>query len=493
MDISRHALLKDLPKQVALFEETYRKQDINRSLQIGERLLSLYPDSHLGYYCCAKAYRGLGNMQKALSMIEKAVSSLPGGELELYVLLEANNIYRDIGIFETAAIFSYKAKQSFPGEYSGYLRFAQDLRALGMNQLAVHVINEGTSLFPDITAMHIVADKIRLGMSAASAEHIDKHESTSSEHRLPVSIAIAGNCQVAPLRLFLEQSISHVHELTPYQRITDQKTIDDWLRQLPSCDAVAMIPVKNGYNKFDFGSDLIKDYCLKQGVMFFTYPSFHLETFFPFFWNARTSSGQRWTIQNIHGDYHDYLAMRLSLECSDYVETFFRILYSLPASSAANQIIVDIAVSSLSEYRNRYPEYWHILESDIALGLGYTYNHPTLQFLNSLYNHIWQIHLGLPSDQFRPLVKETMKAHVLPIPRFVVNALTSCHSPQLLRDLFVNKSIDQFVQTTNSEYLCNASEYIAVYRSSIDDVMFNTGSPKFILADAFVDRVMNKS
>ena len=107
MDISRHALLKDLPKQVALFEETYRKQDINKSLQIGERLLSLYPDSHLGYYCCAKAYRGLGNMKKALSMIEKAVSSSPGGELELYVLLEANNIYRDIGIFETAAIFSY--------------------------------------------------------------------------------------------------------------------------------------------------------------------------------------------------------------------------------------------------------------------------------------------------------------------------------------------------------------------------------------------------
>ena len=82
-------------------------------------------------------------MKKALSMIENAVPESLQDELELYVLIEANNIYRDAGMFESAAIYSYKAKHSFPGEFCGYLRLAQDLSALGMNQLAVHVIDEG--------------------------------------------------------------------------------------------------------------------------------------------------------------------------------------------------------------------------------------------------------------------------------------------------------------------------------------------------------------
>lgn len=487
MDISRHALLKELPTQVKLFEEALRKQDFDKSLQIGESLLNQYPDSHLGYYCCAKASRSLGNIKKALSMIEKAVSSTLGGELELYVLLEANSIYRDVDMLETAAIFSYRAKHSFPGEYSGYLRFAQDLTTLGMNQLAVHVIDEGVSLFPNITAMHSVADKIRASLGKGSEEDTDNYDRDHSCNQpLPMTIAIAGNCQVAPLRLFFKQSDINVYELTPYQRITEQRMIDEWIECLLSCDAVAMIPVKYGYNKLHFGSDLIMEFCHRNGIKFITYPSFHLEMFFPFFWNARTSSGQRWTIKAIHGDYHDYLAMRLSLESSDFIDTFFRELLSLSESSPAYQVIVDIAVSSLDEFRSRYPEYWHILVADISLGLGHTYNHPRLDFLNAVYKYMWIDGLGLSPEKFVHLSQETMAAHVLPIPEFVVTALKSKVAPTFLADLLAHVPSPDLARTANNEYMKLVLRLIQYYRHQSNNVLVNYNCAKYKRADEFV-------
>jgi len=112
-----------------------------------------------------------------------------------------------------------------------------------------------------------------------------------------MKIAIAGNCQMGPLRDWLRQSFNEIqiHLLTPYHMIQSQAEVDTWNESLTTVDYILMMPVSNGYGSWsNIGTDEVK---LKHENKLFTYVNLYSDIFFPFWGYAKDNDSKTITFK----------------------------------------------------------------------------------------------------------------------------------------------------------------------------------------------------
>ena len=147
-----------------------------------------------------------------------------------------------------------------------------------------------------------------------------------------------------------------------------------------------MIPAKEGFDGFKFGSETVSNAC-RLNLLFATYPSFHFEGFYPLFGYAKTNSGSTLRGKDLdhtthtYDDYHDFLATMLSQHSDDEINL---LLDAMPLTETdqyqGSEVIHGIDVNSLLQFSRRYPDYVDILQNKIETEMWHTFNLLTLNF-----------------------------------------------------------------------------------------------------------------
>lgn len=304
---------------------------------------------------------------------------------------------------------------------------------------------------------------------------------------------IAGNCQVFPLKQWIRYSFpfSKIYVLTPYHLIQRQAEIDLWVDRAQSADFVMMIPVAESFRGFNFGSESVR-HLLHDNVRFISYPSFHLEIFYPFFGTLKSPHGNTLRGSEIsalghnYGDYHDFLAIALSRRNTHcHVKFIDKIVEIHQANSFSSSVIEKIAITSFREFKSRYPDFIDIIRADIGNAIAHTYNHPAGRVLNRIYEIIWKNHIDPSGACFRSFVGDPFRVVRLPIPSFVSKAILCSTSQDIPWD-GNHEYAKNLVPEPIHEYVHNTVSSIAFYQSNPDILLDNASHRKLHSANEFL-------
>ena len=306
------------------------------------------------------------------------------------------------------------------------------------------------------------------------------------------SFCIAGNCQSRPLVTWLKLNFPFcsIKRLAPYQEITRQSQIDEWIEEAVTADFVMMIPVSDSYGGFKFGSNYVRS-LLNEKTKYISYPSYYLEVFYPFFGYAKNAAGANILGSEIrefrhpYGDYHDFLAMVLSTRSKDAQARFYEKVREIDNSKSFNSTtIINLAIQSFYEFEKRYPSYINLIKSDIINGVAHTFNHPTGNVLNKIYKQIWTRELGLKMSDFLDFNQDPLRKTKLPIPSFVSIAILSeiINAPwRKSRDMDFS-----FAHNMSNQYILSTKRCIQLYRSNPDIIECNEVHEKFQSSESFL-------
>ena len=162
-----------------------------------------------------------------------------------------------------------------------------------------------------------------------------------------------------------------IKSLAPYQEITRQSQIDEWIEEAVKADFVMMIPVSDSYGGFKFGSNYVRS-LLNKKTKYISYPSYYLEIFYPFFGYAKNATGANILGSEIrefrhpYGDYHDFLAMVLSTRSKDAQARFYEKVREFDNLNPSVRQQLLILESIFYEFEKRYPSYINLIKSDIS-------------------------------------------------------------------------------------------------------------------------------
>ncbi|MDB4336430.1 WcbI family polysaccharide biosynthesis putative acetyltransferase [Synechococcus sp. AH-603-M21] len=482
--------LEKFPNQVNLLTiatDAYRASgDREKSLEYSKLLITHYPDNWIGYGRAAQDLVALKRFEQAQEKIQAGLDKIPN---QVNLLTIATDAYRASGDREKSLEYSELLITHHPDNWIGYGRAAEDLIALKRFEEALITVNKAT----ETTNNTIASLKQRLERRNALKD-ITKSMVLYSGRSYPY-FCIAGNCQLAPLETWLKSNFPfcNIKKLAPYHVIETQSQIDAWIEQAKQADFVLMIPVRDAYRGFEFGSKHVRS-LLSEKTRFISYPSFYLHVFYPFFGYAKNKVGETLrgadTSQTGHqyGDYHDFLAMALSSKSKEEQAWFLENIQGIDGNAPFNSTtIVELGIQSFNEFEKRYPDYIGLIETNIKNGMIHTYNHPTGSILNEIYKKIWTKDLGLSIDDFVDFTGDPLGELKLPIPSFVSLSILNAaeNTPwQISADTKSNHAIE-----SNDAYTRKAQRCISFYQKNPKILEWNAKHKKLNSAIDFLSEL----
>ena len=469
--------LKKFPKHVNLLTiaaDIYRASgDNERSLEYTALLIEN----------SAIELLAINRSDQAKEKIQEGLKKFPN---RLNLLTIAADIYRASGNHEKSLEYAESLITHHPDHWIGYGRSAEALIELKKFDQAEIVIKESklsdntifVQLQKKLERRKLVLDSIRSTGILPGRDYL--------------TFCVAGNCQVSPMTQWLSSCFpySQIHKLAPYHVIEKQSEIDQWINKARCADFVLMIPVRDSYGGFKFGSNYVRS-LLGDKSKFISYPSFQLEVFYPFFGYAKKQNGAKLRgeetslLGHKYGDYHDFLAIELSTKDQAYQEKFFKKAMEIEnMTSFKSKVIKRLAVQSCKQFKKRYPEYIDLISSDIRNGILHTFNHPTGRVLNKIYEMIWRNGFGLDPDLFFEYRNDPLDTMKLPIPVFVSKAILSEDSVKGWRanSIFYRNHIHESI----NDYIEKVKTCISFYQRNPSIAEFNAMHKKLESASNFL-------
>ena len=430
-----------------------------------------------------KALLNSENLTEAREQVEAGLEKYPN---EINLLTIASDIFRASNDREKSLEYSKLLITHHPENWNGYERTAQDLVALKRFEDALEIVNNTS------TTTNELISKLKQDLERRKIlGNISRSMNLPSGRKYP-SFCIAGNCQSQPLETWLNSSFPFcsINTLIPYHTIKDQSQIDTWIKEAIQADFVIMIPVGDSYEGFKFGSNYVRS-LLSEKSKFISYPSYHLEVFFPFFGYAKDSTGATLSAAKTskfghqYGDYHDFLAMALSTKDKDAQTNFYNRIQETDKSESFNSsTIIKLGMESFHEFEKRYPDYIQLIKSDIRNGIAHTFNHPTGTVLNEIYKKIWTKDLGLNISDFLDFTQDPLSGMKLPIPPFVSRTILgkAINTPwEVLSD-----TNSMCIHEDINEYINKVKGCISYYKRNPDILEWNAKHKKLVSSDNFL-------
>ena len=454
------------------------------ALKAAHRLIDLAPDHWRGYACASRCLDSLGSTQEAIAILQKGLRQHPKNKRLTKI---AFRLYKKTGHKKA---FQYKTKLALlcPKKIKLQTQIIHELMRIGKTRKASKLLKKAISSTPDCNQLLQLEKKI--------SHYISSNQQKFNSQQRPPSICVAGNCQIQPMAEWLEESFpfSQIRCLEPYHLIEQQSTIDRWIKDTRSADIIFMIPVKEGFNGFRFGSEKTSRECREESL-FINYPSFHFEAFYPLFGYAKTKTGETLRGKDLQhsghlfDDYHDFLALQLSRSADSKIEQFFHAIVLADNNHyQGSKVIHTIAMNSFLQFSERYPHYADILKDNIKTGIGHTFNHPANHFLQKMYLKIWTESLECDPLHYKAYTKDPLNHLQLPIPFFVTRSLTS---PYLQHPWQAPHWMEE--RTPLQNYLHQIKTSINVYRANPSILHHNTNHPKLTLAKRFIDEMLQSA
>ena len=465
-----------------LYKSTNRPE---RALNIAQRMIQLDPNHWRGYALVARCLDEQQSTEEAIKALKQGLNKHPNNRR---LLMIARRLYTKAGNEKKRLKYSLKLAELCPKKIGLQAETTHELACLGKIKKARKILAKALLSSPD--------NKQLTQLEARLNHYINSNQSKYNQQKTPPLICIAGNCQIQPITEWLAESFpfSEIKCLEPYHLIEHQSTIDQWFEDIKKADIVFMIPVNEGFNGFQFGSEKAAQK-RRQQSLFISYPSFHFEAFYPLFGYAKTEAGT--TLRgkdlqssgHLYDDYHDFLAMQLSQESDDKIEQFFHAIHLTEKDHYKGSVVIhEVAVSSFLQFSKRYPQYIGILQSNIIAGIGHTFNHPGNQFLQELYSKIWTETLNLNHDNYIAYTKDPLNHLQLPIPSFVTRSLTSL---RFQHPWDAPGHIE--ARTSLPNYVLQIRTSIDVYRTNPDILEHNQSHPKLARAKDFINEAMQEA
>lgn len=329
----------------------------------------------------------------------------------------------------------------------------------------------------ELTAREVQIPALMAAISIDAPIIIDMVEigPSSNYNSSPGHLAIAGNCQVVPLRKWLlsQAPESKLSVLEQYHHINEQTLIDNWKQDASRAEATYYIPVRSDYRSLDFDFSAIPN--LR------TYVNFYSKLLYPFYGYLE----DRQYLNPFYGPYHDFIAICLAYGSQLRASKFFKAILA-SGGNAGSYIITQNALDSCIETRKRHPHMATISELNPELLEGLTFDHPSIDFLNAYYFSLWCHELKCDPLLFKPLAKVCFPNTILPISNFVIRSLNSdrpagywqCIKPELLNNVISDK-----------EYIDILEEQIQWYSKYCSDGCERAAStlhPIFLKAQDFI-------
>ena len=423
----------------------------------------------------------------AIDIVETALARFPN---YVNLLTMMTDIYRASGDRKKSLEYANSLIRHHPERPSGYIRAAEDEIALKEYNKAEVILNSCRVRDDRILTLRNSLVRRRQIPSLVQMMQIKPH--SGYPH-----FCIAGNCQSSPLEKWLAISFPfcEITKLTPYHLIKTQAEIDKWITKAIGADFVMMIPVHDGYRGFHFGSEHVR-HLIGPKTRFIAYPSFHLETFYPFFSNACNKNGSKLIIQrdsgidNIYGQIHDFLAMALSVRSVEHQDEVFDRLRIIDLSHEyCSNVISTLGVFSFNEFKRRYPSYTQLIEFDILAGMGHTFNHPSGKILNEIYKLIWTIEFGLSVNSFMELPGEPLGVVTLPVPTFIVKSILNLKYGCPWQIISGNTDHRTYCNASIEEYISMVKNSIQFYNTHPHIAPWNARHKKFLAANAYLNEL----
>lgn len=458
--------------------------DRNKSLEYSELVITHHPDNWKGYGRAAQDLLQLKRFKEAQYKIQAGLGKIPN---QINLLSIASDIYRALGDHKNSLEYSKHLISSHPDNWIGYYRAAQDLITLKQFEEALTTINKTSEKKNDL----ITSLKHKLKRRKAIIHRI-KAKRLGSGRNYP-SFCIAGNCQSAPLEIWLKYSFPFcsIKKLQPYHLIETQSQIDTWVQDAKQADFVMMIPVADSYGGFKFGSNYIESQ-LSNENQFILYPSYHLEVFYPFFGYAKNSVGA--TLRGVetnqlghpYGDYHDFLAMVLSTKSHKAKIRFYEKIQEIDKDELfTSPTIVNLAIQSFNEFKRRYPEYIDIIKSEIKSGITHTFNHPTGALLNKIYKKIWIKDFKLNENDFLDFTQDPLSTMKLPIPAFISRSILN----KTINTPWQTSTEIKYVHEESNEYIKQLLKCISFYQANPEVLEWNIDNKKLESSNNFLNEL----
>lgn len=477
--------IREFPNDRALHNLAFRLYKATKrpkiALKTAQRLIDLEPDHWKGYARASRCLDDLGSTQAAIAILEKGLKQQPKNRRLTKIAFRLCNKLKH------RKAFQYQLKLAFlcPKKIKLQTQTILNLIHMGKTKKAEKLLKKAISSSPGCNQLIELEKKMN--------HYISTNQERFSPKQMPPSICIAGNCQIQAISEWLEESFpfSQIKCLEPYHLIEHQSTIDNWMEDIKSADMIFMIPVKEGFNGFRFGSEKASKEC-HQESLFISYPSFHFEAFYPLFGYVKTKTGA--TLRgkdlqhsdHLYGDYHDFLAMQLSQETDGRIEKFFHAIYLTEKDHyKGSTVIHNVAVNSFLQFSKRYPNYADILQDNLEAGTGHTFNHPGNQFLQKMYLKIWTKALKCDAAYYIPYTKDPLNQLQLPIPSFVTRSLTSTHFQHPWE---ASGQIE--ARTSLQDYVPQIKTSINLYKSYPSIFDHNASHQKLALARNFINEMI---
>ena len=253
-----------------------------------------------------------------------------------------------------------------------------------------------------------------VSVDAPEINSIANLKPTDKYSRAPSHLAIAGNCQVVPLRKWLSNQITDckLSVLEQYHHINNQASINEWRQDALNAEATYRIPVRADYRSLDLDFTAIPN--LRA------YVNFYSKFFYPFYGYLE----DRKYLNPFYGPYHDFIAICLAQSSPLRVSKFFKAVLT-GGDIADSCIIQQNALNACIEARRRHPLMASISELNPELLEGLTFDHPSIDFLNAFYLTLWSHDFRCDPLQFKPLAEVCFPNTTLPIPNFIIRSLNS--------------------------------------------------------------------
>ena len=458
-----------------LYKSTNRHK---KALDIAREIIHHNPKHWRGYALAARCLDEQQSTDEAIKVLQTGLKMQPKSRRLLTI---ARRLYKKAGDEKSKLKYSLKLAGLCPKKIDLQVETIHELARFGRIEKASKLLTKALSSSPD--NKHLIQLEKKLNRYAISSQI------QNNQQQIPPTIFLAGNCQIQPIGEWLKESFpfSEIKNLKPYHLIEHQSTIDDWLNGARNADIVLMIPVKEGFSGYNFGSDSVSKHC-NPNSLFATYPSFHFEAFYPLFGYAKTNTGSTLRGKDLghtvhtYDDYHDFLAMFLSQNSDDEIS---RLLDAMRLTDSdqyqGSSVVHSIAINSMLQFSKRYPDYADILQSNITTGMGHTFNHPDTQFLCKAYFKIWTQIFNFSPDDFIPYTKDPLNKLQLPIPSFVTRSLTS---PRFEHPWMSASQIKE--RTSLESYINEIRRSVDFYRRHPSIANNNTDHPKMHLAKEFI-------
>ena len=480
--------LKKFPKELKLLliatHICRASGNLYKSLEYSELIITHHPDNWKGYGRAAQDLLALKRYKEAQDKVQNGLDKNPN---QINLLSIASDIYSALGDHKKSLENIELLVRHHPDNWIGYYRAAQGLIQIKQFEKALTAINKSPEKNNDsITSLKNKLERRKIML------HKIKSRKLRTGHSYP-SFCIAGNCQSAPLEIWLKSNFPFcsIKKLEPYHLIETQSQIDKWIEDAKQADFVMMIPVADSYGGFQFGSNYIRSQ-LSENTEFILYPSYHLEVFYPFFGYAKTGTGatlrgeETSHLGHPYGDYHDFLSMALSTKSDDAQRKFFKAIREIDRIKYfTSPTIINLAIQSFNEFERRYPDYIDLIKFDIKRGITHTFNHPTGSLLNKIYKKIWLQDFRLSANDFLDFTQDPLSRMRLPIPAFVSRTILG----ETQNIPWQASPGSNYVYENSDKYISKILQCISFYQANPEVLEWNIESKKLASSNNFLNEL----